>query len=103
MENFGDAPFSPGRADPASVAAIAVAAGEVRRAVGLPIGINVLKNDAQAALAVAAAGQVTRFGEPLAETYRREVIGGPGAFVVTAEDRRDIARALRAKLVREIA
>jgi hypothetical protein len=55
------------------------------------------------ALAVAAAGQVTRMGEPLAETYRREVIGGPGAFVVTAEDRRDIARALRAKLVREIA
>jgi len=55
------------------------------------------------ALAVATAGQVTRFGEPLAETYRREVIGGPGAFVVSAEDRRDIARALRAKLVREIA
>ena len=55
------------------------------------------------ALAVAAAGQVTRLGEPLAETYRREVIGGPGAFVITAEDRRDIARALRAKLVREIA
>jgi hypothetical protein len=55
------------------------------------------------ALAVAAAGQVTRFGEPLAETYRREVVGGPGAFVATAEDRRDIARALRAKLVREIA
>lgn len=55
------------------------------------------------ALAVAAAGQVTRYGEPLAETYRREVIGGPGAFVLTAEDRRDIARALRAKLIREIA
>jgi hypothetical protein len=55
------------------------------------------------ALAIAAAGQVTRFGEPLAETYRREVIGGPGAFVVSAGDRRDIARALRAKLVREIA
>ncbi|WP_338119076.1 DUF1194 domain-containing protein, partial [Paracraurococcus ruber] len=55
------------------------------------------------ALAVAAAGQVTRMGEPLAETYRREVIGGPGSFVVTAEDRRDIARALRAKLIREIA
>ena len=55
------------------------------------------------ALAVTAANQVARFGEPLAETYRREVIGGPGAFVVSAEDRRDIARALRAKLVREIA
>ncbi len=55
------------------------------------------------ALAVAASGQVTRFGEPLAETYRREVIGGPGAFVASAEGRHDIARALRAKLVREIA
>ncbi|WP_424813894.1 DUF1194 domain-containing protein [Roseococcus sp. YIM B11640] len=55
------------------------------------------------ALAIAASGMVTRFGERLEETYRREVIGGPGAFVATAEDRRDIARALRAKLVREIA
>lgn len=55
------------------------------------------------ALAIAAAGQVTRLGEPLAESYRREVIGGPGAFVLEATDRRDLARALRAKLVREIA
>jgi len=55
------------------------------------------------ALAIAVSGQVTRFGEPLAEHYRREVIGGPGAFVLTAEDRRDLARALRAKLIREIA
>ena len=49
VENFGDAPFSPGRADPASVAAITAAAIEVRRAVRLPVGINVLKNDAPAA------------------------------------------------------
>ena len=55
------------------------------------------------ALAVAAGGQVTRYGEPLAATYEREVIGGPGAFVITAESRRDIAQALRGKLVREIA
>jgi hypothetical protein len=55
VENFGDAPFSPGRADPASVAALAVVAAEVRRAVRLPLGVNVLKNDAQAALAVATA------------------------------------------------
>jgi len=39
----------------------------------------------------------------LAALYERDVIGGPGAFVVTAGDRRDFARALRAKLVREIA
>src|SRR5262249_13660823 len=54
VENFGDAPFSPTRADPATIAAMAVAATEVRRAVRVPVGVNVLKNDAQAALAVAA-------------------------------------------------
>ncbi|GGG23316.1 hypothetical protein GCM10010964_09350 [Caldovatus sediminis] len=46
---------------------------------------------------------VTRFGVPLREHYEREVIGGPGAFVIVAEDRRDFARAMRAKLMREIA
>jgi hypothetical protein len=55
VENFGDTPFGPGRADPASVAALAVVAREVRRAVGCPVGVNVLKNDARAALAIAAA------------------------------------------------
>jgi membrane complex biogenesis BtpA family protein len=55
VENWGDAPFSRGRADPAAVAAMAVVAAEVRRAVRLPVGVNVLKNDAHAALAVASA------------------------------------------------
>jgi hypothetical protein len=54
------------------------------------------------ALAIARSGQVTRAGEPLAEHYARDVIGGPGAFVMTAESRRDLARALRAKLIREV-
>jgi uncharacterized protein len=56
VENFGDAPFTPGRVEPATVAAMSVVAGEVRKA--LPrthLGVNVLKNDARAALAVAAA------------------------------------------------
>lgn len=39
----------------------------------------------------------------LARAYERGVIGGPGAFVMRADDRRDFARALRAKLIREIA
>lgn len=55
VENWGDAPFSPGRVDPATVAAMAVVVAEVRRAVSCAVGVNVLKNDAQAALAVAAA------------------------------------------------
>jgi len=39
----------------------------------------------------------------LRQTYEATVIAGPGAFVMTAESRADFARALRAKLVREIA
>jgi hypothetical protein len=46
---------------------------------------------------------VTRRGEPLRVHYEREVIGGPGAFVMVAETRMDFARAMRAKLIREIA
>jgi hypothetical protein len=38
----------------------------------------------------------------LAEYYRDHVIGGPGAFVVTATDYADFARAMRIKLVQEI-
>jgi len=56
VENFGDAPFTPGRVEPATVAAMSVVAAEIRRS--LPrtmLGVNVLKNDARAALAVAAA------------------------------------------------
>jgi len=59
VENFGDAPFYKGdRGDPvpASVPAMmAVVAQKVREATGLPLGINVLRNDGCAALAVAAA------------------------------------------------
>ena len=56
VENFGDAPFTPGRVEPATVAAVSVVAAEVRRAFPrVALGVNVLKNDARAALAVAAA------------------------------------------------
>jgi hypothetical protein len=48
------------------------------------------------------AGSAWRDGA-LAAAYERSVIGGPGAFVMRAEDRRDFARAMRAKLIREIA
>jgi hypothetical protein len=56
VENYGDAPFTPGRVAPATIAAMAVVAAELRRAFpGVLLGINVLKNDARAALAVASA------------------------------------------------
>lgn len=56
VENWGDAPFTPGRVEPATVAAMSVVAHEVRKAFpAIPLGINVLKSDARAALAVACA------------------------------------------------
>src|SRR3989304_530775 len=48
VENQGDAPFSPGSVDPGAVAAMAVVVSEIKRAIGLPVGVNVLKNDAKA-------------------------------------------------------
>src|SRR4030095_4492800 len=56
IETFVDAPFTPGRVEPATIAAMSVVATEVRRAFPRTLlGLNVLKNDARAALAVAAA------------------------------------------------
>ena len=55
VENYGDAPFSRERVDAATVAAMTHVISEVRRHVRLPLGVNVLKNDAQSALGVAIA------------------------------------------------
>src|SRR5262245_60971890 len=53
IENFGDMPFRAGRVEPHTIACMTVAARAIRGAVELPIGINVLRNDALAALAIA--------------------------------------------------
>ncbi|HSJ07104.1 MAG TPA: BtpA/SgcQ family protein [Longimicrobiales bacterium] len=55
VENFGDVPFHPDRVPPETVAAMTRAVLAVRDVAGLPIGVNVLRNDARSALAVAAA------------------------------------------------
>jgi uncharacterized protein len=54
LENFGDAPFCKGSVPPETVAAMAVTGDAVRRAVELPLGFNVLRNDAHSALALCA-------------------------------------------------
>ncbi len=56
VENFGDAPFRIGRVEPETVAAMTRAVDRVCRATSLPVGVNMLRNDALSALAVAAAG-----------------------------------------------
>jgi uncharacterized protein len=55
LENFGDAPFYPDEVPPHTVAEMTAIATELTNAVDVPVGINVLRNDAEAALSVAAA------------------------------------------------
>jgi uncharacterized protein len=55
FENFGDRPFFRDRVPAETVAAMTRAIVEVRRDVDLPFGVNVLRNDAASALAIAAA------------------------------------------------
>lgn len=56
VENYGDVPFYPEQAPPETVAALAVCVREVQRAVPVPVGVNLLRNDAPGAVAVAVAG-----------------------------------------------
>lgn len=53
LENFGDTPFYPDRVPAITVAAMTELATAIRRVSGLPLGINVLRNDGRSALAIA--------------------------------------------------
>ena len=55
VENFGDAPFYPESVPKHTVAEMTAITQEVAAAVDLPVGVNVLRNDAEAALSVASA------------------------------------------------
>lgn len=54
VENFMDVPFYPGPVPPETVAAMAVVTDALVRQASVPVGVNVLRNDAHAAVAVAA-------------------------------------------------
>lgn len=53
LENFFDAPFTKDQVDPAVVSAMSLIGQRVMNLVTLPIGINVLRNDARSALGIA--------------------------------------------------
>lgn len=53
IENFFDAPFAKDQVDPAVVSAMTLTIERVMNLVTLPVGINILRNDAQSALAIA--------------------------------------------------
>lgn len=53
VENFFDAPFPKDQVDPAVVSAMTLVVDRLRDLVMLPMGINVLRNDAMSAMAIA--------------------------------------------------
>lgn len=53
IENFFDAPFTKGAVDPAVVSAMTLVVQHVMNLVTLPVGINVLRNDARSGIAIA--------------------------------------------------
>jgi uncharacterized protein len=55
VENFFDAPFFADRVPPVTVAAMTRCVQAVREAAGIPVGVNVLRSDAESALGIAAA------------------------------------------------
>ena len=57
IENFHDMPYCPHRVPPATIATMTEAGRRIRKEIDLPMGVNVLRNDARAALAVAYAIQ----------------------------------------------
>ena len=55
VENYGDVPFFGGRLSAETVAALTAAVLAVRQAVSVPVGVNALRNDVEAALGIAVA------------------------------------------------
>ncbi|MCX8205424.1 MAG: BtpA/SgcQ family protein [Candidatus Nezhaarchaeota archaeon] len=54
VENYGDRPFRAGRVGAETVAAMSSVVVEVAKAVDVPVGVNVLRSDGPAAMAIAA-------------------------------------------------
>lgn len=57
VENYGDAPFVPDGVPPETLAAVGIVVAAVVRAASVPVGVNVLRNDARGALGVAVAAR----------------------------------------------
>lgn len=57
VENFRDKPFFPGRLPAETVAALTALTREVVKASGVPVGVNALRNDGEAAVSIATAAE----------------------------------------------
>ncbi|MCL7383431.1 MAG: BtpA/SgcQ family protein [Thaumarchaeota archaeon] len=53
VENFMDSPFYPRRVPPHVISSISLIAWEIKKRFSIPVGVNVLRNDAMAAIGIA--------------------------------------------------
>jgi membrane complex biogenesis BtpA family protein len=98
VENYHDTPFLAGRVEPETVAAMAVAVDRIRSATPLPVGVNILRNDAASAVSLAAStgaafirvnvhvgtmftDQGTLHGDAGSTLRRRAALGAPTAIL----------------------
>lgn len=65
IENFHDSPHSPGRIDMAAAVALAMIVRRIKNFTQLPVGLSVLQNDPETALAVAVNADVLFMRMPL--------------------------------------
>ena len=96
VENFGDLPFRKGSVGPETIAAMTLAVSLVIAETGVPVGVNVLRNDVEGAVAIAAAagGQIVR-----ANVYAGAAVTDQGLI----EGRADAVQALIRRLDAPIA
>ena len=92
VENFGDAPFHADDVPKHVVASMSALVSDLRRETELPIGVNVLRNDAEAAISIAAATGASFVRVNVHTSARltdQGVVTGQAAETVRLRDRLD--------------
>lgn len=95
VENFGDVPFSRQRVAAHVVAAMTLAVDAAQRETGLPIGVNVLRNDVLSAVAIAA---MTNARFVRANIYVGAAVTDQGIIEGQADEVQALIRHLRAEV-----
>ncbi len=95
LENFNDHPFKPRVKDPETIAAMAVIVREVAKSTSIAVGVNLLRNSAPEAMAIAALAG----GSFVRANALCEVISAPeGILEPVAREVADVAARLRARV-----
>lgn len=97
VENLGDVPYLKENVGPETISAMALVVTDVVKAVKIPVGVNVLRNDAKAALAIAhiAGGKFIR-----TNVFTDAVVTEQGIIEASAPELLRYRRSLRAEAIK---